>query len=352
MSNKTYNFIRIEKEVASISINKYRSLFVFKNGEIYNDTKLLYVGTKYFFANNLRNEEYFNFGDEVKSYLYKNDERLFLDKYDTNSLNIDGVILYRNSEITDVLIQDYYYFNFITNHEILLLEKYVGGCILVYSNNNKAIFQSYNILTSLSLQTGNYEWENNLSKHGEIRKILGLVNEKLWVVLYETETRKKQLVSLHTATGKIIDIIDATLPLHDWHIALLEETQTIVSIYGKISTHQKADSPFVEICAITGAVLRNERIESLFQANLKLGQWCYSNHKIYFTAATDTINSTHIGVLDYTTLNLEWFTEVKDRKAGIKDLQVTENKIYALDQGGQLFIFEKEKVVNLKESSE
>ena len=140
--------------------------------------------------------------------------------------------------------------------------------------------------------------------------------------------------------------------MHDWHIALLEETQTIVSIYGKISTQQKADSPFVEICAITGAVLRNERIESLFQANLKLGQWCYSNHKIYFTAATDTINSTHIGVLDYTTLNLEWFTEVKDRKAVIKDLQVTENKVYALDQGGQLFIFEKEKIVNLKESSE
>ncbi len=37
-----------------------------------------------------------------------------------------------------------------------------------------------------------------------------------------------------------------------------------------------------------------------------------------------------------------WYTEVKDRKAGLRDLQVTEDKIYVLDSDQTLHIFEKE----------
>ena len=336
-------------KVSSFIVNEEYLVHIDKTNSLFINQKLI---QKYVISVNFLNNNIEFFTEERVTYIIK-DFKVFK--------KINGAIITNSFFKHSFLLSNYknsFYdveLFYIIDNELIKKDDFLHK-INFGSNHrleNNFIFQSsLSKISSLSLLTGDYEWENNLSKHGEIRKILGLVNEKLWVILYETETRKKQLVSLHTATGKIIDIIDATLPLHDWHIALLEETQTIVSIYGKISTHQKADSPFVEICAITGAVLRNERIESLFQANLKLGQWCYSNHKIYFTAATDTINSTHIGVLDYTTLNLEWFTVIKDRKAGIKDLQVTENKIYALDQGGQLFIFEKEKVVNLKESSE
>ena len=348
-----YKLVEQIENINNVYTSEDNYIFVDKNENVYlNDVKSVQYKSIYFVLNGHLLKQ----NTENESFLYLNETlvKKINHSYIYNTYSEDGCFYYENlhyDPVDDKLKKNIYYHNFKDDSIKLFIKDFSGNFQLIFENNTFFI-QPNNTLTSLSLLTGDYEWENNLSKYGEIRKILGLVNEKLWVVLYETETRKKQLVSLHTATGKIIDIIDATLPLHDWHIALLEETQTIVSIYGKISTHQKADSPFVEICAITGAVLRNERIESLFQANLKLGQWCYSNHKIYFTAATDTINSTHIGVLDYTTLNLEWFTEVKDRKAGIKDLQVTENKIYALDQGGQLFIFEKEKVVNLKESSE
>lgn len=45
--------------------------------------------------------------------------------------------------------------------------------------------------------------------------------------------------------------------------------------------------------------------------------------------------------MDFNTLELEWFEEVKERKAGLRNLQVTENKIYVMDSGHQLFIYEK-----------
>ena len=154
---------------------------------------------------------------------------------------------------------------------------------------------------------------------------------------------KNSLLALDVNTGQILYQAPSEYDLSDWFIELIPEQNTILSIYGKISTYGPAASPFVEINATTGAVMRNQRIESLYNVNLKLGKWKYLNNKIYFTAALDTINSTHIGVLDYHTLDLLWYTEVKDRKAGLRDLQVTEDKIYVLDTGNQLHIFEKEE---------
>jgi hypothetical protein len=116
----------------------------------------------------------------------------------------------------------------------------------------------------------------------------------------------------------------------------------IVSIWGKMNSHGPAESPFVEIDAITGKVLRNTYSQSMYDANLKLGAWKYLDEKIYFDAAFDTINSTHIGVMDYNTLEVEWAEEVQDRKAGLRNLQVTKDKIYIMDSGNQLFIYEKE----------
>ena len=105
---------------------------------------------------------------------------------------------------------------------------------------------------------------------------------------------------------------------------------------------RSAESPFVEINAKTGEVIRNSFSHSLFNANFKLGKWKFLNNKFYFTAAQDSISSSHIGIMDYETLELLWITKVANQKGAFRDLQVIENKIYVLDNGNQLHIYEKE----------
>lgn len=125
---------------------------------------------------------------------------------------------------------------------------------------------------------------------------MGVCGENVWVTsqfLDEHRTSTAHLIALNIHTGEILHHLSDNLPLHEVHIELIEETQTIVSTWGKISTHRKAESPFVEIDAKTGSILRNTFSETLFESNLKLGGWKYFNGKLYFDAAFDTINSTH-----------------------------------------------------------
>lgn len=207
-------------------------------------------------------------------------------------------------------------------------------------------FTKENLVYKVPLLTGKFEWEEDLSSYGKIRKILGVAGDNLWISCMsadENRYTKAHLIALDVHTGRLKHHLGEGLPLHDFHIQLLEDRQCIVSYWGKISSHQQSESPFVEIDALTGTVLRNTFSMSLYDANLKLGAWQYQAGKIYFDAAFDTINSTHIGLMDFDTLDVEWFDEVKDRKAGLRNLQVSEDKIYIMDIGNQLFVYEKEK---------
>lgn len=270
---------------------------------------------------------------------------------------INGAIITNSIYNNSFLISNYknglyevelYYF--IENEFIkkdLFLHKLNFGTNFRLENN--FIFQSSSVnIKSLSLLTGESDWEVDLGAYGEIRKVIGVVGDKLWVSLDRRIESLKQatLISIDITTGTVINILN-DLPIDAHQIAIIEEKQTILSLRGTISTHQKAISPLIEIDALTGEVIRNGFSQSLYDANFKLGRWQYLNDKIYFDAAVDTINSTHIGIMDYNTLDVIWSTEVKERKAGLTELQVSEDKIYVLDQGGQLFIFEKDEVVNV-----
>ena len=199
-------------------------------------------------------------------------------------------------------------------------------------------------LVNFSLLTSDYEWETDLGKYGEIRKILGIHEGLLWVSMYRGGETKdiKRLLAMDIDNGEVYLQPSTELPISDCFVEYLSEKRSILSIFGKIASYP-SDSLLVELDAQTGAVLRNQRIESLFQENLKIGHWKYFEDKIFFTANTDMLTSTHIGVLDYKTLDLLWCCEVPNRKGFLKDLQVTEDKIYVLDQGGTLHIFEREE---------
>jgi hypothetical protein len=209
-------------------------------------------------------------------------------------------------------------------------------------NESIIIYKTASTFASFSLKTNEYEWEADLAHYGEIRKVLGVHENNLWVSMYRGGEDKsiKRLIVLDIQTGMECLKISPTLPISDCFIEYISEKQTILSIFGKLGTYP-TDSPLVEINAQTGEVLRNQRIESLYDLNLKIGQWQYYDNKIYFTAFTDSLTTSHIGLLDYHTLDLLWVSEVPNRKGFLKDLQVTEDKIYVLDQIGTLHIFER-----------
>jgi hypothetical protein len=198
---------------------------------------------------------------------------------------------------------------------------------------------------SVKLMTaGEVKWYKDFSEIGTIRKFLGECPEFVWLTVTEkkSEPKKISLVALDLGTGEIKkNISNDSYSMHPVNVELLKDKQTILSIWGKISANARAESPVLELSSSTGEVFRNTYSQALYETNLKIVSWKYVDGKIYFDAASDTINSTHIGVMDYQTLELEWYEEIKNRKAGLRNLMVTGSKIFFMDSGNQLFVYRK-----------
>ncbi|MDF7822280.1 hypothetical protein P1X15_32000 [Runella sp. MFBS21] len=225
-----------------------------------------------------------------------------------------------------------------------LIQENISFGIKLLSNNNLIINEVWITLKSLSLLTGKYEWEVDLSEYGEIRTVLAAVQDNLWVLVNDYKNNRHSLLCLDVTSGRIMQVLGEGLRLSDAHVKYIEEKQTLLSFKSSISA-VPSPSTLIEIDATTGQVLRNITVESMLAPNLKVGLWQYHNNKLFFTANTTMMTTTHIGVLDYDTLQLLWYTEVPDRKGLLKDLQVADDKIYVLDQVGTLHIFEKESSI-------
>ncbi|MFN5415955.1 MAG: hypothetical protein ACK5B9_02790 [Flavobacteriia bacterium] len=281
--------------------------------------------------------------NEIENYCFNLENRQIIKKFeDISFINFIGNTKYKAFHLKTGGIAIY---NLANNRKISHIDGRFSLINYIDEFNIILNARATNILSFYDSEHGKFTWNSDLTTYGTIRKILGVSGERFWVSCMrvdENRNTKAHLVALNVNTGEILHHLSDGLPLHEIHIELLEEKQTIVSCWGKMSSHSKAESPFVEIDALTGEVIRNTFSQSMYDANLKLGQWKYLDNKIYFDAAFDTINSTHIGVMDYDALELQWSTEVKDRKAGLRNLQVTEDKIYIMDSGSQLFIYEKE----------
>jgi hypothetical protein len=338
-----YSLINTIKDIKSISINDIRELFVYKNNEIYDGTKLLYVGGKYLFANNL-NEEYFNYGDKVKKFLFKNNDQLFLEDYIANSLNNEGVILFKNKEINENIVQDYYYLNFKTNEEILLLKKYSGSFILNYSENTKSIFTSNNNLLSISLLSGEFDWELNLDEEisilqaNGIQKIVGIYNNVLWVsctkALWGIDINTGIKLYAYTKPTEIAYNSGGTLDFfrgYDGYID--EENKKIIGF-----EHETFYELDLTDLSLKYWILTSECNKIAVYAP-HIGKKLYTGTYIYFI---DNINGKII-IFNRITKNFDWiYSFPSESCTGIlNDIQISKNKLYVLDTGGTLHIFKK-----------
>lgn len=201
-------------------------------------------------------------------------------------------------------------------------------------------------LGGYSLHMDKYTWETNLAKELTIAdesqfrivQLVGILGSNLWVT-YSID-RLDGLLALDCATGHVSWKSTPDLGVDAVNVKRLEEKQVLFGLFG-VYDRSNPVSPYFELDGLTGDGKRKGFVESLFKERLIVRDWIYYANKIYFTARREMLTSNYIGVLDYDTLELLWYGEVPGRKGDLKELQVSENRLYVLDAAGTLHIFEE-----------
>jgi|GEM_PF-4962767 len=337
-----YKLIKLIENIQNVYTSLDNYIFVDKNDNFYlNGIKESSYMSMYFVLGGHILKQ----NTENKSFLYLNDTLIkdINHSYIFNTYSENGCFYYENLHYDpkdDKVKKDIYYHDF-NDNSIRLFAKGFSENFQLVLDNNTITFQPRTILKSLSLLTGEYEWEVDLSEYGEIRSVLAAVQDNLWVLANDYKNNRHSLLRLDANSGRLMQVLGEDLKLSDAHVKYIKEKQTLLSFKSSISTIP-SPSTLVEIDAKTGDVLRNVTVESMLEPNLKVGLWQYQDNQLFFTANTTMMTTTHIGVLDYNTLALLWYIEVPGRKGLLKDIQVSTGKIYVLDQVGTLHIFEKE----------
>jgi hypothetical protein len=205
--------------------------------------------------------------------------------------------------------------------------------------------QTHTQLRSLSLLTGEYEWEVDLGKYGEIRNILGVVNEELFVWL-----NNHLLVALSIQTGSVQWILD-TAKKHDAYINsgihFLPEEHKVV-IFHEIYYIE------IDISTRSSTML----YKSAFNKSWEFATSTVSGNYIYFTGRNYATGELSVGAFNRERLEVEWYYAAPEWQGTVPDdyegnavvlgsaPQVSDDKLYVLENGtGTLYIFERETVV-------
>lgn len=287
---------------------------------------------------------YCNMYDVETRIILKNNKILFT-PYSLNSQSyngVDAIIYNKNTEDVDKKIG---LLDFSKNEIKWFYDVDYFGQNL---RSGEDLFYCHNYikLKSLSLKTGEYTWETNLAKELTIAdesqfrivQLVGILGNNLWVT-YSID-RFDGLLAVNCATGLVSWKSAPDLGVDAINVKRLEEKRVLFGLFG-VYDRSNPVSPYFELDGLTGEVRRKGFVESLFKERLIVKDWIYYENKIYFTARREMLTSNYIGVLDYDTLELLWYGEVPGRKGDLKELQVSENRLYVLDAAGTLHIFEE-----------
>ncbi len=195
------------------------------------------------------------------------------------------------------------------------------------------------ILSSLSLYTGEYAWETTINRNGKILNFLGVHKDVLVVCLQFGNAYG--LMGLDINTGEILWNRDDWGLLQGHHSTM--QNGKIFSLKGGTFS----DSYYLEADVVTVSLLRFGEVPNLKNHGFSVFNYTLHENFIYFTAnKLGTSEATIIGILAYDSLELLWWQEL-DLQNGVflaQKPQVDDNKLYILDTGGTLHIFEREEV--------
>jgi outer membrane protein assembly factor BamB len=330
-----------------------------KNGTLFNNDVVIADNYNYY---DYLNDNFIQYGKNGKHFLVdkKNNREIEVPQA-LFSLGFDGKKgFYTENYIYDKELErsrcDLFRFNISTRTSTKILSNSAEILRLV-ENKNLFLYLPSTTLKSLSLLTGEYEWEADLGgrkyldfsqeKTAEIRHIVGVWENLLVVTMTHNE-----VVSIDIETGNILwetkDLLKKHLQndnsgkwrsyLENCHLENGKLYELTSSIYYSID-------------------LQTQKVEILWQDKrerdyVTVVHTTYTENYIYFTGSYNNRFQPHLlGVFNRRTLQIDWAENMDlsiDPKLGyVASLnqapQVSEDKLYVLDSGGTLHIFEKEK---------
>lgn len=326
-------------EIVNISgFKAYPKLFLCKDNTVFLNSKIIQshidVTSLTIFNQNL----FFTSNSERKFYYFENKVIEYNYSAWLNTLFENTVLVYEyfyEDRLFDVFVYD-----FVQKKVVSRIKDRINVWDLFRKGNDLYLYDSLKTtLKSLSLITGEYEWETPINRSGEIFKILGVRDNEL-VVCWKRGEKLFGLLGIDIQTGEIVWNIDNNQLLNGHSLYFTDNQQSLFSTKG--TNH---NSYFIEIDLLSKQAIRFGEIEDLCKAQVEISRSQYKDGLIYFTASTHhDIFPDIIGVLDYKALKVLWQHRFDfDRLTHLKNFEVTEDKLYVLDSKDPLHIFEKEQ---------
>ena len=236
---------------------------------------------------------------------------------------------------------DAIYHEYQTGFNKLILKQMSGIYEFLYDSEKKAIIRDINTVKSLSLETGEYEWEVDISqytnqegfsyKEAKIDSILGISGTELIVLVWSS------ILIIDLQTGQIkADIVGIGSKKYfpegrsmgfTYHFHLEGEYVYLLKRERYISIHLPTQTVSI--------LWENE------DPNLNIDRVSYDENYAYFmaTKAWD-VQASILGVFDRKALEIVWQHDQPIYSS--KPPQSDGNKLYCLDSEGTLHIFERE----------
>jgi hypothetical protein len=332
---------------------------------IIRNNKIIYTNTNnQIFINDVNLEKKAYFFDLYQNQLVYDFKRnitfLDLDSHKEKNITSKSIIKFDGKKyllLTSKSNQEYCElscYDFLTGNERIIEKTYYWGIGEIL--NDTFYFYESNALKSLSLLTGEYEWEVDLAEelgtYDAISKIYGIVNECLWLV-----TQRGVLLGIKINDGTLIHHLNpdgydtfqqyGTVQMQYFRSFFDEKQQILIGVYENRywEIDLKADKPELQITDIkvlNPSYFNNPSfIYEVYHLAAPEGI-AYDEQYIYFK---DNEVST-VGVLNRQTKQIEWHDKLYELPGRsyvmIRDIQVAANKMYVLDEKGVLHIFEKE----------
>ena len=347
-----FKFIEIKMNIDRLVCDHKNIFIVEKNNTISLNEKVIFESLKSTDARFCINN-YYTYGDSETRYLgnFKNNKEIIFEyNFSSNCIwknFIVNIKNYRYDEKDGKVKGSYFLLNYDTSEEKLLLKDVEESIVLIYNLNKNGICRFGNILSSLYLLTGDFKWEldlqNELSLQNEIKiqQLFDVCDNLLWVWL-----TNYQLVGIDVDSSRIIHNY---FPLHN-----LMQTGLVYVNHLKYNKQENCIY-FFEQGYFIQIQLATQQTQLLWHnAEYDTGSSVIHDDYVYFVGGKrQSFFKNQIGVFDRKLNDVIWQTQIKiNGYESIQQIEVASNKIYVRTTEGNLHIFEKEKVVNLKESSE
>jgi outer membrane protein assembly factor BamB len=187
-------------------------------------------------------------------------------------------------------------------------------------------------------------YESETKYQFRITKLVAMYANRLIVgVTWDPATHR--LLAIDCKTGQIDHYWSEIALKTTAHAQQILDGSRVLYLHG--NSRFEKETQCLELDFVTGDVIRNSVVQSLLQEELVLRAWTLNDGKIYFTALKNERFPTHIGILDYATLDLLWWQKIEiDGNAFLeegKGPEVDGDRCYVLDTQGTLHFFRERK---------